>query len=460
MTLCMKRQVLSFAGAALFVLSLSVSCSIYKDYQRPKIASVDSLFGPTLSDTSALASYDWKDVFKDPLLVGYIEQGLAANKDIECAQHRVVAARAALMTAKGAFLPSLSLGANGSLADSKERYGGTAHSYGFPLTLSWDIDFAGGTFNRMRKSKAELLQAQIQVLAVQTNVISAIADTYYTLLKLDAQLEISRSTWANWKKNVQVMQAMMEAGMTNRASISQTQANSCAIEASLFDIEYQIGVAENTLAVLLGTTPRHFDRSNLRQAAFASDLCYGVPAALLSHRPDVMLSEQQLRKAFYDTAIARASFYPSLRLSGEIGWEKALTSPVGLLMSAAASIAEPLYAGGRIRRNLQIAKANQAEALAGFEKALLTAGGEVNNAVSLCKAARSKAEVRTRQIEALETAVASTTQLMRHSESTYLEVLTAMQSLLSAQLQQIDDIFDAAEGNIALFRALGGGMVQ
>ena len=460
MTRCIRIRILAFAAAAAFVVASFGSCSIYKDYKRPEIASLDSLFGPGLNDTSALASYDWKDVFKDPLLVGYIEKGLSANKDIECAQQAVVAARAALMTAKGAFLPSLSIGANGSVANSPERYGGTVYSYGFPLTLSWDIDFAGGTFNRMRKSKAELLQAQIQTLSVQTNVISAIADTYYTLLKLDAQLEISRSTWANWKKNVQVMQAMMEAGMTNKASISQTQANSCAIEASLFDIEYQIGIAENTLAVLLGTTPRHFERSTLHQAAFASDLCYGVPSSLLSHRPDVMLSEQQLRKAFYDTAIARASFYPSLRLSGEVGWEKALTSPVGLLVSAAASLAEPLYAGGRIRRNLQIAKARQAEALAAFEKSLLTAGSQVNNAVYLCKSARGKAEVRARQIEALETAVTSTTQLMRHSESTYLEVLTAMQSLLSAQLQQINDIFDAAEGNIALFRALGGGMMQ
>lgn len=450
------KRILIVLGAVLFM----AGCSIYKEYERADMAGMDDLYGPGLTDTTSLASFDWRDVFKDPYLVKYIEQGLQANKDVVAAQQRVLAARAALMTSRGAFLPSLGIGANGSLAYSEQRYNGSAQSYGFPLSLSWDIDFAGGMYNRMRKSKAELLQSVIERRAVQTNVISAIADTYYTLLKLDAQMSVSKSTSENWKKNVQVMQAMMEAGMTNAASISQTEANSCSIEASLYDLEYQIGKVENSFAVLLGTVPQHFDRGTLDQAGFTSDLCYGVPAALLSHRPDVMLSEIQLRKAYYDTAIARAAFYPSLKLSGEIGWEKALTSPVGWLLSAAASLTEPIYAGGRIRRNLQIAKARQAEAAAEFEKSLLEAGAEVNNAVSLCRSARGKADARSRQIAALESAVNSTTQLMRHSEATYLEILTAQQSLLNAQLLQIADSFDAAEGNIALFRALGGGMAQ
>lgn len=248
--------------------------------------------------------------------------------------------------------------------------------------------------------------------------------------------------------------------MTNQASISQTEANSCAIEATLYELEYQIRQVQNSLSLLLGTPVTDFERSTLAEAALATDISYGVPASLLSHRPDVMYAEQEVRKAYYDVAIAKAAFYPSLNLTGELGWEKALTSPVGWLYSVAASLAQPLYAGGRIRRNLQIARARQEETAASFEKVLLQAGAEVNNAVALCNSARGKMTVRENQIEALKDAVSSTSQLMRHSQSTYLEVLTALQSLLSAQLLQVSDNYESAQGTIALFKAVGGGVLE
>ena len=441
-------------------LSSTTSCSIYKEYERQPIAALDSLYGPGMTDTTSIESLSWRSIFTDPVLVGYIEKALANNKDLEVASQRIAEANAALKTAKGDFLPTLSVSPSIGATWSNERYGGMATSYGVPLVASWELDFAGGKFNKVRKSRATLSQAMVYKRLVQTDVICSVADTYYTLMKLDAALSISRSTAKNWRDNVRVMEALMEAGMTNKASISQTEANSASVEASLYEYEYQIRKAENVLAVLLGVPSQHFKRSKITDYDLPSDMTYGVPAALLQNRPDVMYAELEVRKAYYDVNISKAAFYPTIRLSGEIGWEKALTSPVGWLYSVGASLVSPIYSGGKNRRALEAAKARQKAAVASFEKTLLQAGTEVNNAMALCHAAAGKADVRVRQIEALLDAVNSTSALMRHSESTYLEVLTAQQSLLSARLLQISDAFDAAEGTIALFRALGGGVEE
>ena len=245
--------------------------------------------------------------------------------------------------------------------------------------------------------------------------------------------------------------------MTNEASISQTEANSCSIDASIFDLEYSLIKAENALAVLLGTTPQHFERGELNGVDFKGELFVGVPAQLLSRRPDVQQAERELMLAFYNTNIARADLYPSLTISGEGGWEKGLSNPASLFFSFAAKLFQPIFQGGKLRANLKIAESRQREALINFQQKLLEAGNEVNTAVARCRTARSKTNIRIKQISVLESAVYSTRQLMSHSEATYLEVLTAQQSQLSARLQQIADRFEGIQGMINLYRALGGG---
>lgn len=448
----MKKIVLSI----LVVATLS-GCSIYKKYSRPAEISTDNLYGQVVSqDTTTLADISWRSFFTDKHLQGYIEQGLKNNIDLKVATERIRQNQAMFRASKMSFAPSF--GFSPSLStESSRHYSPTRLAYSLPITASWEIDILGRQINRKRGAEAALQQSKLYHRSVQTALIAEIANTYYTLLMLDAQLRVSQSTSASWKENVRTMKAMKEAGMTNEASISQTEANSCSIDASLFDLEYRIVQAENAFALLLGTTPQHFERGELNGVDFKGELYAGVPAQLLSRRPDVQQAEYDLQIAFYNTNIARADLYPSLTLTGEGGWEKSLSNPASLFFSFAAKLLQPIFQGGKLRANLKVAESRQREALINFQHKLLEAGNEVNTALAQCRSARSKTDIRIRQLASLESAVYSTRQLMSHSEATYLEVLTAQQSQLSARLLQISDRFEGIQGVINLYRALGGG---
>ncbi len=449
---------------AVLAVQAFAACSIYKEYERPSGMVPDGLFGAVAdsvivteaSDSSSIASVRWEDFFTDPKLQALIRSGLENNADLGIAAQRVVEAEAGLQSARLALFPSLTVSPSWQMANA-DRYGGTVHGYSLSPAASWEVDLRGSLQNQRRSAEAALEQAKLYERSVRTGLVSSIALAYYTLQMLDAQADISRTTSDNWKENVRIMKAMKDAGMVNEASVSQTEANSCAIEASLFELENRIQLAENSLALILGVTPRHFDRDSLRYASLPGSIEAGVPVSLLSSRPDVMAAEQDLRIAYYNTNAARAAFYPSLTISGNFGWEKALTSPAGWVAGLAAGAVAPVLNRGRVRASFRIAQARQEEALINFRQKILSAGSEVNAALAQCKMAGSKTDIRVRQIEALEKAVESTQQLMRHSQSTYLEVLTAQQSLLNARLQQVSDRYESIQGLIALYRALGGG---
>ena len=441
----MKKILLILGIATLFT-----SCSIYKKYSRPEEISTKGLYGNIENaDTTTIADISWREFFTDKHLQGYIEQGLKNNIDMKLAAERVSQAELALQSAKLAFIPSfgfepqISAGLNSSFA------------YTLPIKASWEIDILARNINAKRKAEATLEYNRLYRRSVQTALVSAIANNYYTLLMLDAQMRISRATSASWKDNVRTMKAMKEAGMTNEASISRTEANSCSIDASLHDLEYQLVQAQNSFALLLGVTPQEFARGELNGIDFKQELFIGVPAQLLSRRPDVQQAEYNLRIAYHNTNIAHAQLYPSLTITGEGAFKG---SPATWALSFVAKLVQPIFNAGANRANYKIAQSQQREALLEFEHKLLEAGSEVNTALAQCRSARSKTNLRIRQIETLESSVYSTRQLMSHSEATYLEVLTAQQSLLSARLQQVSDRFEGIQGVINLYRALGGGI--
>lgn len=448
----MKRILIATA------LLLCAGCSVYKEYTRPELPELGGLYGQVEeSDTVSLADRGWRSFFTDPLLRDLIARGLENNPQMKTASQRVLEAEASLQAARLALLPALDLAPAVSYGQSQVRYGGSALGYGISPAASWEVDLRGSLTNARRKALAAFERSGVWYRSVQTELVASIARAYYTLQMLDAKLAISRKTADSWKENVRIMKAMKEAGMTNEASVSQTEANALSVEASLSDLEYQIRQVENTLCLLIGDTPHGITVGRFDPSLYERNLQVGIPAQLLSRRPDVQLAEYDLRMAFYDTQIARAAFYPALRLNGSFGWEKALTSPAGLLLSLGASAAEPLFARGRRKADLVIAKARQEEAAIAFHNSLLKAGAEVNEAIAKCRAALGKTDLRIQQIADLRSAVASTQQLMHNSGATYLEVLTAQQSLLSAELLQVNDRYDYIDGLISLYRALGGG---
>ena len=444
--------------STIIILTASVvlsGCSIYGRYSRPEDISTDNLFGEnvTTTDTLTIAHIPWREFFTDVKLQSLIEEGLQNNSDLRVATLRIDEANAALRTARLSYIPSFSFSPSGTLSLG-DNFHSLSSSYKVPIDISWELDLAGRLFNKRHKAKVAYEQSLVNRRAVQTRLVASIANQYYTLLMLDSQLAISRTTAANWKENVRIMRAMMEAGMTNKASVSQTEANSYAIEASLFDLERQIREVENA-------TPRTIVRGTLDEQTTRVDFSVGVPAQLLANRPDVRVAELNLAMAHYTTNLARSAFYPQINLGGTLGWQgsgASLANPGEFLLSLVGSLVQPIFKAGANRAQLQIAKSQQEQAKIAFVQTLLNAGGEVNDALMQFQTALNKTDVRKRQIEALESAVESTQLLMRHGDATYLEVLTAQQNLLSAQLKQISDRFEGIQGVIHLYQSLGGGV--
>lgn len=454
----MKQYIIITLAVSSVMLS---SCGIYSKY-KPATEVPENLYGQetvVTEDTVTLGSMNWREVFTDPQLQTLIEQGLQNNTDYLSAQLRVEEAEATLLSAKLAFLPSFAFSPQGTVSSFDSHK--ATQTYSVPITASWELDIFGKMRNAKKQAQALYAQSQDYRQAVRTQLIAGIANTYYTLLMLDAQLEISEQTASSWKETVNSTRALMNAGMADEAAVSQMEATYYSICTSVLDLKEQLNQVENSLALLLAETPHIIQRGKLEGQQLPEDFSVGIPVHLLSNRPDVRVAERTLESAFYATNQARSAFYPSITLSGSAGWTNsagaAITNPGKFLASAVGSLTQPLFARGQLLGQLKITKAQQEEAQLSFEQALLNAGTEVNDALVQYHTARDKAVYFEKQIESLERAYKSTSLLMRHGTTTYLEVLTAQQGLLNAQLTQVANRFTEIQGVINLYQALGGG---
>ena len=436
-------------------------CGIYNRYQ-PATTVPENLFGgEVLAENTPgnIGTMGWREFFTDPMLHELIEWGLQNNTDLQTAHWRVEEARAALSSARLAYLPAFALSPEGTVSSFDK--GKAAQTYSLPVTAAWEIDIFGRQTIAKRRAKALHAQSQEYELAVKTQLIANIANAYYTLLMLDAQMEISKETEAKWKESVRVMKALKNAGQGNEAGLAQTEATYYSICTAVLDLEEQINQVENSLALMLGDTPQTVQRGNLDNQTIPQQLSVGIPLELLANRPDVRSAELALAQAFYTTNEARSAFYPTITLSGSAGWTNnagsMILNPSKLLTSAVGLLTQPLFNRGQNIARLKIAKARQEEAKLAFTQTLLNAGTEVNNAMKQNQTAREKANLYARQITSLQTAVTSTQLLMKHGSSTYLEVLTAEQTFLTARLSQVSNRFQEIQGVINLYQALGGG---
>ena len=482
--------------------TLLTGCGIYSSYTRPNDVKVDGLYGdgatpadggvgtrPVASantavapatndevsaavdntDTTSIADIAWRDFFTDPYLQNLIDSVLSRNANMRMAFLRVEEAEASLKAAKLAFLPSVNMPLSGSI--SGQGTSADPYTYQFPLSASWQADLFGGLRNAKKQAQAALLKTKAYQQAVRTSLIANTAMLYYQLLTLDSQLRVYQLTQQNWAENLETTRALMQAGVCNTAAVAQSEGNYYRICASIPDLKQQIHETENKICALLGCTPQKIERGAASDTAFgaasgvfsprAESLRVGIPLSLLSKRPDVMQAEQTLAQAFYITNAVRASFYPSITLSGLVGFSgksgEHSFNLGSLIWNAAASLAQPLFQRGKLRSQLKIAKAQQEEAKISFQQTLLEAGIEVNNALSLVQTTREKSLFYGQQIASLETAVESTQLLMQNSSTNYLSVLTAQQTLLSAQLTALSNRLSEWNAVVTLYRALGGG---
>lgn len=444
------------------LLSTGLSgCHIYRTYERPELSGVDSLYRvPAMTeDTMSLADFSWKELFTDTVLQQLIEKGIANNTDLNIARLKVREAEALLTSSKLAYLPSVSLTPQGTIKSIEGN--SPTKAYNLAASADWELDIFGRLTNAKREAKAVLEQSQAYKQAVQTQLIATIANSYYTLLMLDKQLDISKRTAEIWAENLRVMKALKKAGQTTEMAVAQIEASKLSVDASLLSLEQQITEVENSLSSLLGVVPQRIDRSTLDMQSFPDTLSVGVPLQLLQRRPDVRQSEAVLAESFYTTNRAYSAFYPAITLSGSAGWTNAagaiISNPGEWLFSAVGALVQPLFNRGQNIANLKVAKARQEEALLTFRQTLLNAGTEVNDALLQWQVARRRLDLDRQQIISLQSAVRSSELLMRHSSQNYLEVLTARQTLLDAELSAVSDRFEEIQGVINLYHALGGG---
>ena len=452
----MKRIIIG-----LLLLTGLSGCHIYRTYERPELSGVDSLYRvPAMTeDTMSLADFSWKELFTDTVLQQLIEKGIANNTDLNIARLKVREAEALLTSSKLAYLPSVSLTPQGTIKSIEGN--SPTKTYNLAASADWELDIFGRLTNAKREAKAVLEQSQAYKQAVQTQLIATIANSYYTLLMLDKQLDISKRTAEIWAENLRVMKALKKAGQTTEMAVAQIEASKLSVDASLLSLEQQITEVENSLSSLLGVGPQRIDRSTLDMQSFPDTLSVGVPLQLLQRRPDVRQSEAVLAESFYTTNRAYSAFYPAITLSGSAGWTNAagaiISNPGEWLFSAVGALVQPLFNRGQNIANLKVAKARQEEALLTFRQTLLNAGTEVNDALLQWQVARRRLDLDRQQIISLQSAVRSSELLMRHSSQNYLEVLTARQTLLDAELSAVSDRFEEIQGVINLYHALGGG---
>lgn len=438
---------------AALVLFSGASCSFYKEYQRPELPFVDSLYRrmEVLPDSISTAAISWETFFTDSLLKEWIAAGLQYNSDLGIARLKVKEAEAALLSARWAMLPGASFNMKGGLPGS----------FSGSLNASWEADIFGSQLSGKRKAHAALEQSKAYENAVQTQLVATIAESYYALLGLDEQLAISRRTLKTWEENIRTLDALKRAGKTNEAAVLQAKANKYSIEADVLTLDKKIMEMENSFCALIGVVPMPIERGSLADQILPDELSAGVPAEILSRRPDVRQAELKLAQCHYSKNIARAAFYPNLSLSGALGWTTGngdiVIDPSSLIANLLASLTQPIFGKGVNKARLMTAEAQYNEAAYTFRQTILNAGVEVNNALTMWQTAQNRVEIVKKQIISLQAAVWNTQLLMKHGNANYLEVLSAQKNLLNAELTETSDRLDEIRGVINLYHALGGG---
>lgn len=399
----------------------------------------------------------WRNIFVDAQLRRLIEQGLEHNTDLNVARLRIDQAEASLKAACLAFLPSLAFSPTAGIS----TFGNSPASktYSLPLQANWQVDLFGKLKNAKQQQKMLVESSKAYQQAVQVNLVANIARQYYTYALLDSQLSLAQQSVGLWDETVRAMKAFMEEGQYTDAAVSQAEASREQVKSTALDLQQQMREALNSIRVLVGDSTNAVaitPRAESLSAGIRLDT-QSIPLQRLSSRPDVRQAEMNLAASIYATKEARAAFYPSLTLSGTAGWTNSsgvIVNPGKLLLEALASLTQPIFQNGKLKAELAIRKSQQEEARLQFQHSLLNAGAEVNNALTQAQTYADKSSLLENQVKALERTVKSTHLLQQNGSSNYLEVLTAQENLLSAQMSQLQNIYNKVAAQIALYQAM------
>lgn len=467
------------AFVAIAAVSLQ-SCVATKEYQKPDIEETPLLNQSKIISTTEILYDDteqeipsWREIFTDPTLQQHIETALENNTDLRMALENIKQAEAYQKQGRAGYLPTFGVGANythsvnsintqfGRILGQRQRL----DQFDITGNLGWEADIWGKITSKKLAAEATYLQTVATHQAIQTELIALVAMSYYNLLALNEQRALLDVTASVREKSWQTNIALKEAGRVTEVAVQQSEAMYLNAEALRLDILTAIKIQENSLSVLLGKYPQEITRSSLallREKPLANSLKDGLSINVLHNRPDVLAAELGFRNAFELTNVAKASFYPTLKLTANGGLQSVdfdkLFDPTSFFASIIGGITQPILNGRQIRTQYEVNLSNQEKAYLIYKQTILDASKEISDALYSIENNTKKIVLKEQEAEAYKTAVEYSQELLNNGMASYLEVLTATESELNAELSLINTQYDLWNAHIQLYKAIGGGV--
>src|ERR1700744_251248 len=471
------KRVGKIIGGVLLAL-LIVGCTVGPNYKRPAVdvpGSYRQALAPDIAPASSapsIADEQWSTIFQDSTLQHLVQEALANNLDLRIAAQRVLEAQAQLGVTRSQQFPTVNGGGSYTAIQIPSSLAGTnsngtpANSFfnggGPSASAAWKLDFWGLYRRQTEAARAEILASQWGQRATRTSLIQGVAEAYFELRSLDAQMAITENTIKARKDSLQLTQALEQHGAGSLADVRQAEELLHAAQANLPDLPRQIAIQENTISILLGHNPQAIDRGlPIEQQPHPQEIPVGIPSQLIERRPDIQQAEAKLVAANARIGVARAQYFPQISLTSLGGsasnqLSSVFSSPNGYWY-AAGSISEPIFDGGRIRSNYRLSKAQEQEMLLAYQKTILNAFKDVSNSLVSYKETREHREEQAEQVKSAADAVRLARLRYSGGNTSYLEVLTTDTDLYSAQLLLAQAQQHEAASLVQLYAALGGG---
>jgi multidrug efflux system outer membrane protein len=453
---------------------LLTGCAVGPDYSRPAIATPEVYRGASpnpaaTAPTQLLGDQKWWDVFQDPVLQQLIRTALEQNYDIRIAASRVLQAQAQLGITRADQFPMVSAGSqvSGQYTPQTSRVFPAYRTNAGELDLSvvWNLDFWGKYRRETEAARASLLASQWGQRAVLASVVSSVATAYFTLRELDWALDVSKQTLAARRNSLQLTNVLAKNGSVSALDLRQSEQLVYTAAETIPDLERQISQEENSLSILLGDNPGPIPRGRpLTEQPDPPGVPVGLPSELLERRPDVREAEATLVAANAEIGVAKAALFPSISLTGLAGFESNalnnLFSHSHRVWSDAASLTQPVFAGGALRSGLRLAEAQEQQMLLTYQQTIMNAFQQVSNSLVAYQKGREFRE----QQELLTAAAEDTDRLSKilyqHGGASYLQVLTSENNAFAAELNLAQAQLDERLALVQLYNALGGGWDQ
>jgi outer membrane protein, multidrug efflux system len=457
----------------LLLLTL-VGCKVSQDTALPQPELPEAYRNAFATDTTTIADLKWNAFFTDPKLQELISRTISGNNDLQIAIKNIEASRRSLRQSKWGQVPQLNAYMTASTTIPSENslnglsinnFLGTSHieDYNTGLSLSWEADIWGKIGSRKKEALANYLKTEEARKLVQANLVAGTAQGYYNLLMLDAQLEVARKNGALGENTVDMITRLFNAGQVTHLAVEQAEAQRLRAAQIVPQLEKEIILQENALSILTGTVPGEITRSgSLTATPLHSELPTGIPASVLSRRPDIKAQEYELNAANARVGIAKAFMYPALNITASGGLNSFMSDnwfnmPASLFGLVTGSIAQPLLQGKKLKTQYEVAKIEREKVVIAFRQQVLAAVGEVSDALAEIEKLKEEVAFAQERVSNLQKAVGNADKLFASGLATYLEVITAQSNVLQSELDLATVKRNQLSAEAKLYKALGGG---